>query len=83
MLYRVRHGLVAVPFSDLLVLQDTDTRGHDQRFRPLRHRINIYRDSFLPRTVREWNKLGQPGQDVVGSQTLDQFQLGLAGMILH
>ena len=83
MLYRIHHGIVAVPFDHLLVPLDSRSRGHDQRFTPLYYRINIYGHSFLPRTVRDWNNLGQAGQSVVGSETLDQFKSGLAKLILH
>ena len=80
MMYRIVHGLVAIPFEQYLVKSTTRTRGHDQRYPIIGGNINVYRDSFLPRTIRDWNSLSQ---SLVSSETLDQFKSGLARQSLH
>ena len=75
MMYRIIHGLVAIPFDHLFIPSQSRSRGHDQRFIVTRTRLNIYRDSFLPRTIRDWNSLSQ---SLVSSKSLDQFKCELA-----
>ena len=46
------------------------TRSHDQAYIQLRASTDQYKNSFLPRTIRDWNALSQ---DLVQSKTADEF----------
>ena len=59
MMYKIRHGLVDIPwcefFSDCPSL--SRTRGHGSRVLALHCRSSVYSGSFFPRTIRDWNVL--------------------------
>ena len=78
MMYRVRHGLAAISFPGFLHPKDPRTRGHGQGYRSIGGTPNYWQDSFLPRTVRDWNSLDQ---HVVDAKTLDQFKSRLAAFL--
>ena len=56
LLYKIQHGLVAIPAETYLVPGDTRTRG-EHKFRPPNVRKDVYKYSFFPRTIGDWNKL--------------------------
>ena len=81
MMYKTVHGLVAIPFDQYLIPSQACTRGHDQKYLEIKARINSYRDSFLPRTIRDWN--GTLSQAAVSSGTLAEFKSELTGQTQH
>ena len=74
MFYKIIHNLVEVDFSTHLYPMGTVTRGHQLKFRQLPTRLDLFQQSFLPATIRDWNSL--PG-DTVTSPSLDKFTLRL------
>jgi hypothetical protein len=47
---------VAIPVETYLVPGDTRTRG-EHKFRPPNMRKDVYKYSFFPRTIGDWNRL--------------------------
>ena len=56
LLYKIQHGLVAIPAETYLVPGVTRTRG-EHKFRPPNVRNDVYKYSFFPRTIGGWNRL--------------------------
>ena len=73
MLYKVVNGLVNFPSTPLQKpISATRTRScHDQRFIHLSTNTTIYKNSFFPRTVPEWNRLSQ---STVDSESVETFK---------
>ena len=69
MLFRVHHGLVDVT-TDYIKLNDTRTTG-SQRLRQLNAAKDVYKYSFYPRTICDWNQLPTTVTDV---QILQEFR---------
>ena len=69
MLFRVQHSLVDVT-TDFIQLNDTRTRG-SQRLRQLNATKDVYKYSFYPRTICDWNQLPTTVIDV---QILQEFR---------
>jgi hypothetical protein len=55
LLYKIQHGLVAIPAETYLVPGYTRTRG-EHMFRPPNVRKDVYTYSFFPRTIGDWNR---------------------------
>ena len=66
LLYQIRNNLVSVQLSDNLL-----SEGYRSRYRQFRTNTTVFRDSFLPRTIRDWNCLNQSIRD---SDTTESFQ---------
>ena len=75
MLYRIQHGLVDIPKEKYLHSSDSRTRGQ-HRFFQERIQDDSYKNSFFPRTVRDWNQL--PAR-VVSATSLEEFRSLLRG----
>ena len=75
MLFRIQHGLVDVP-TDYIQPNDTRTRG-SQRLRQLQATKDVYKYSFYPRTISDWNRLPTTVTDV---RTLQEFREGLSSL---
>ena len=57
-LYTILNGLIAVPGSDLLTPSDERTRGgHKQVFKDIRACTTLGQNSFLYKTIPDWNHL--------------------------
>jgi hypothetical protein len=54
LLYKIQHGLVAIPAETYLVPGDTRTREHT--FCPPNVRKDVYKYSFFPRTIVDLNR---------------------------
>ena len=72
-LYEIRHGLVDMDTGDVLRLNDRRTRGQ-QRLYQLTANVKVYKESFFPRTIQDWN--GLPAV-VTDSPTIEEFRAGL------
>ena len=72
-LYKVRHGLVDMDTGDVLRLNDRRTRGQQRLYQPTAN-VKVYKDSFFPRTIQDWNRLPAA---VTDSQTIEEFRAGL------
>jgi hypothetical protein len=56
LLYKIQHRLVAITAEIYLVPGDTRTRG-EHKFCPPNLRKDVYKYSFFPRTIGDWNRL--------------------------
>lgn len=70
MMYRIVHGLVAIPTTELHPMM-TSARGHTNRFLIPYARTLLYKHSFFPDSIRIWNNLPQRAVD---STSLDEFR---------
>ena len=70
MLYRIDHQLVDVKKETYLQSGDSRTRG-SHKFYQERITSEVYRNSFFPRTVRDWNRLPHT---VTAAETLEEFR---------
>ena len=81
MLYRIIHGLVAIPPDPPYLFSTSDsTRGHSLRFRQQHCRIQSYQYSFFPSVICLWNTLPD---SVVSAPTLESFRSRLSPLSLH
>ena len=72
MMFKITHGLVEVPHQHL-VAGDSRTRGAN-KFREIPASKDAYRQSFYPRTIRQWNKLPP---DITSTSSLEGFKAKL------
>ena len=72
-LYKIRHGLVDMDTGDDLRLNDRRTRGQQRLYQPTAN-VKVYKDSFFPRTIQDWNR--RPAV-VTDSPTIEEFRAGL------
>ena len=80
MMYKIIHGLVFIQHSLPLTYSNLNniSRGHDHRFIQPATRVDSYKHSFFPSTIRMWNSL--PHQ-VVSSESLLQFKNSLCNYL--
>ena len=74
LMYKVIHGLVAVPHEDHIKLNTTKTRDSalsTQRLYPYAPNLDVFKYSFFPRTILDWNGLNE---DIKNAETLDIFK---------
>lgn len=74
MMYRIVNNLVDIPPTPYLNKTSLSTRGHSERFLIPHTRTSIYRHSYLPSAIRQWNRL--PGS-MVAADSLDSFKTQL------
>ncbi|KAK3094514.1 hypothetical protein FSP39_002723, partial [Pinctada imbricata] len=72
MLYKITHHIVEVPVHHLIHLSNTRTRGSSaNNIRHISTRVDVYKYSFLPATIRLWNNIPP---SVRGSPSLNTFR---------
>ena len=77
MLFKIHHQIVIVPgASSLLHLNDRRTRG-THRFTQSVGATSIYRDSFFPQTISDWNRLPTT---VTDCSTIEAFRARLGSL---
>ena len=62
--------LIALELPNEIALFNTITRGHNMKYRTPFCRVDIYKNSFYPVTIRLWNTLPE---DIIYSNSLRQF----------
>ena len=72
-LYKIWHGLVDMDTGDVLRLNDRRIRGQQRLYQPTAN-VKVYKDSFFPRTIQDWNRLPAV---VTDSPTIEEFRAGL------
>ena len=77
MFYKIINNLVCVDFHHYLQPITSSTRGHHLRYTHLQARVDVFRHSYLPSTIRLWNML--PAQ-TVSSTSIDIFKDNLANV---
>ena len=72
MMYKIHHNLACVRNikGQLLPLPSRQRRGHDQQFVLPQCRTQYHQNSFLPRTIKQWNQLPL---EVIEANTIDTF----------
>ena len=73
-LYKAVNNLSPVEIPDYVIPSSGRTRRHDLAYVQLRTNYEHYRNSFLPKTTREWNALPP---DLVHALSVDDFQARL------
>ena len=58
-MFKIQHATIAIPLPDYVQKQTaSNTRQyHPSRFRVMGPKTNVYKYSFFPRTILEWNSL--------------------------
>ena len=74
LLYKIINKLVDISPEKQLVLTNSITRGHSQRYLQPSTKTDAYKYSFFPASIRIWNSLPLP---IVSAETLDLFKTGL------
>ena len=72
-LYKAVNNLSPVEIPDYVIPSSGRTRRHDLAYVQLRTNYEHYRNSFLPKTTREWNA----SPDLVHALSVDDFQARL------
>ena len=78
MMYKVVHGLVDIPWqeSQVMIPNPQCTRGsHAWKYAPILPHNDVYKFSFVPRTIIAWNALPP---DVVACPSLNTFRVALS-----
>ena len=57
MFYKMVNGLVDINLQNYVVKASRQTRGHNQKYQTMRWKVAVWRNSFFPKTVTEWNEL--------------------------
>ena len=73
MMYKIMNELVAINRDDMITMStETRTRGsHQFKILKMQGTKDIYMNSFLPRTVTDWNNLHG---DIASAATLEIFK---------
>ena len=72
-LYKIQHENIAIPLPDYIQRQQaSNTRQyHPSKFRVMGPKTNVYKNSYFPRTILEWNSLPQSLYNI---HNLDNFK---------
>ena len=68
MLFKIQHGLVDMVPGDVLRQSDQRTRGAHRLYQPAASQ-NVYKFSFYPRTISQWNSLATVVTDSINLET--------------
>jgi ribonuclease P/MRP protein subunit RPP40 len=72
MLYKIVNNKVAIPLPEYIQLRGRVTRSqHKQKFTRLSTSSDAYRNSFFPRTLKDWDELPN---DVIELPSIGQFK---------
>ena len=77
-LYKIQRGLVETDTGDIVWSNDKRTRGQQRRSYQPAVTVTAYKNSFFPRTIREWNLLPTSVRDAA---TLEEFRVGLGAVL--
>lgn len=81
MLYKIVNGIVAIDFSNKLVPVNRITRhSHPNSFILPSETKTFIQQSFLPRTIKQWNNLPAA---VAAAPSLEAFKRGVAAISAH
>ena len=69
----IQRGLVETDTDDIIRPSDKRTRGQQRLYQPAAT-VSVYKYSFFPRTIQEWNTLPT---SVTDANTLEEFRAGL------
>jgi hypothetical protein len=73
-MFKIAKGLIDIPLDERLRRNTRLTRGHNLKYVECATRLDIYRNSFYPRTIKQWNRLPA---DVVNAESPQVFKTRL------
>ncbi|MCG8035005.1 MAG: reverse transcriptase family protein, partial [Candidatus Thiodiazotropha taylori] len=76
-LFKIQRGLVETDAGDVLRPNDRRTRGQQRLYQPAAT-VSVYKNSFFPRTIKEWNLLPT---NITDAATLEEFRVGLGAVL--
>ena len=71
LMFKIVHGLVAIPQTQLVRPHRISRNSHSFAFRQIQTTKNVYKYSFFPLTIVQWNKLPS---SVVSLPNIEQFK---------
>jgi hypothetical protein len=74
LMYKIRNKLLEVTMDGKLAHNPRKTRGHNQKYHEPAARLDVYKNSFFPSTIKLWNKLPSL---VAEAKTLGTFKSSL------
>ena len=78
MLFKVNHNLFHIPeAAHIIKASDRRTRGTQRLFVPFT-RVAIYKQSFFPRTIQDWNQLPSSTIDI---SDIEAFKTALSSSL--
>ena len=77
LLYKIVHQLVAIPTDQIIPPSRPTRHSHSSSFRQLQATKNVYKYSFFPLTIVQWNILPD---SVVSLPRLDPFKVAVGGI---
>ena len=80
LMYKIVNGVVAVPADDYLNRGYRRTRRNSQNYRQYSTKFETFRNSFIPRTITDWNKLPD---SIINCDTVDSFKNRLADKVCY
>lgn len=73
-LYKIQHNGMAISKEFMNPKVTRSRRGHNQQFQLYSARLDLFKNSFFPRTIREWNELSS---NVVSQASCAAFKQGI------
>jgi len=70
-MFKIVHGLVAVPTTSLIPADSRTRSNHQYKFKCILASTTAYRNSFYPRTIPQWNDLDKKSAEAT---TIDCFK---------
>jgi hypothetical protein len=79
LMYKVVHGLVAIPHQGHIEQNKLCTRSKNSlRLKVYSPSTEIARNSFFPKTIKDWNKLNE---DTVTAETIEKFKTRISSLL--
>ena len=81
-MFKVQNSLVSIPIPDYVGRQNTpQTRQyHLNKFRVMAPKKNVYKFSYFPRTILDWNSLPTALLDNVDTEDIKSFKAALVDL---
>ena len=75
-MYKIHANDVAIPIPEYIQRQTIKStrQYHPLKFRPMKVSTNVYKYSYFPRTISDWNSLPS---SVIDSNTIEGFKTAL------
>ena len=75
MLYKIHHNLMPIAFESMHIEPSTGSHVNDLTYKMPHSDTIAHCNSFLPRTILDWNSLSQ---SLVGQPSLNSFKMALS-----
>ena len=79
-MYKIQNGTTAIPIPDYIQRQTTSStrQYHPAKFRVMKANNNVYKYSFFPRTILDWNELSP---NVLNATSAESFKAAISNDI--